>query len=568
MPTPLPFLKPFYLDDVGVPLALGKLYTYENNTVTDKPTWKDPLGAELNTNPIILDPAGKFDCFLGAGLYTIKLTNALDAIEWEKDDISGTGTDQLQVVETIADLKALPSGSTPWAIVMGYNSIGDGGGGIFIFDDAISTTEDGGVTFTPDDAPAVGRWVRFLKDEISVRYFGAIGDGVTDDKLSFEKAIAYVKAAGHTGYLYVPASPTGLAYRLVTNPTGLDTGDFTLRVEDGALLDFDVIPTIKCNFQAGPYRILAAGSFDPLFDFGCTFEQGPYPEWWGAVNDGTGDQLTAIDSWLSCGAPLLFTSGGTYAVSAPPTFPVNVTILSGGMVKQGVTEHIGVGVHLTSGAVIRFAEILGGDIIADTITGDLVQSTDNVQAADDVIAGSDAAGSLIARASTGTKQFKAGGLLYSKYELKTGSGAADDLQSYTLPANSLDLGDVLKIKAAGYETSTTPDTYRLKALFGGIGIFDTGDLVGVGDSWEIEIWAVIADITGSDYLVGFARLLSQRDAAGSVVITNTGALGIVLGNGPIDRTIANIIKFTGETSNAAKQVVQATMTIEYQPKQI
>jgi hypothetical protein len=48
-----------FFDDSGIPLAGGKLGTYEAGTTTPAPTYTDSAGTTPNANPIILDAAGR-----------------------------------------------------------------------------------------------------------------------------------------------------------------------------------------------------------------------------------------------------------------------------------------------------------------------------------------------------------------------------------------------------------------------------------------------------------------------------------------------------------------------------
>lgn len=48
-----------FFDNNGNPLSGGKLYTYAAGTTTPQSTWTTPAGATLNTNPIVLDSAGR-----------------------------------------------------------------------------------------------------------------------------------------------------------------------------------------------------------------------------------------------------------------------------------------------------------------------------------------------------------------------------------------------------------------------------------------------------------------------------------------------------------------------------
>lgn len=88
MATPLASILPQpetqFVDANGVPYAGGSVYTYVPLTLTPKNTWKDSQQLTLNTNPIILDSAGR--CIMyGTGQYRIIL----------KDSLANTIYDQL-----------------------------------------------------------------------------------------------------------------------------------------------------------------------------------------------------------------------------------------------------------------------------------------------------------------------------------------------------------------------------------------------------------------------------------------------------------------------------------------
>ena len=62
----------------------------------------------------------------------------------------------------------------------GYDSVNDDGGGRFIYDSSLSTTNNGVTIFNG--------WVRQNVDVINVKYAGAKGDGTTDDTTAFTNA--------------------------------------------------------------------------------------------------------------------------------------------------------------------------------------------------------------------------------------------------------------------------------------------------------------------------------------------------------------------------------------------
>lgn len=60
-----------YLDDLGVPLAGGLVYSWRANSTTPLATFSDPFGLVPNANPTLLDAEGKAKIFLGPGVYKL-----------------------------------------------------------------------------------------------------------------------------------------------------------------------------------------------------------------------------------------------------------------------------------------------------------------------------------------------------------------------------------------------------------------------------------------------------------------------------------------------------------------
>lgn len=81
-----------FFDDSGVPLAGGKLYTYDAGTTTPRATYTSASGATPNTNPIILDAAGRVpsEVWLTTNVnYKFILKTSTDTTLWTSDDIAG-----------------------------------------------------------------------------------------------------------------------------------------------------------------------------------------------------------------------------------------------------------------------------------------------------------------------------------------------------------------------------------------------------------------------------------------------------------------------------------------------
>jgi hypothetical protein len=107
-------------------------------------------------------------------------------------------TSSNKVIDSIAALKAVDHTKYTRAFVLGYYADGDGGGGAYWYDPADTTSADnsGTIIVATDGA----RWKLQRSSWVSVKQFGAKGDGVTDDTSAFLNAI------GAVSHLWVPGS--------------------------------------------------------------------------------------------------------------------------------------------------------------------------------------------------------------------------------------------------------------------------------------------------------------------------------------------------------------------------
>jgi hypothetical protein len=212
--SPCPFFQ--FFNDNGDPLSGGLLYTYEAGATpaeaAEKATCKDSIGT-ANTNPIVLDAAGRCDVWLGDGVFKFVLacagdtpipTNPIKTI----DNIQVTT--EYNSVLSISNLRALGEGQSSIVYLRGNVTNGDGGQGWFHWDATNDDPDDGGITFQPSTAPAQGRWVRDMDGFVDPRWYGATGDGSTDDRNAFFKANTAAAA------LSFPVRCTAGTYRMAT----------------------------------------------------------------------------------------------------------------------------------------------------------------------------------------------------------------------------------------------------------------------------------------------------------------------------------------------------------------
>lgn len=83
--------------------------------------------------------------------------------------------------------------------VHGYSSAGDGGGGLFWYDPNSKLTDNGGTVIKT----SVGCWLRIYTGPVSVKWFGAKGDGIANDTAAIQAAVDMCALDGH-GTVYFP----------------------------------------------------------------------------------------------------------------------------------------------------------------------------------------------------------------------------------------------------------------------------------------------------------------------------------------------------------------------------
>jgi len=97
--SPQPKLQ--FLDNNGVPLSGGLVYTYAAGTTTPAVTYTDATGNSANSNPVILDSRGECSIWLGSSSYKFKLTTSTNVEVWTVDNISVlTNSDNIVFTES------------------------------------------------------------------------------------------------------------------------------------------------------------------------------------------------------------------------------------------------------------------------------------------------------------------------------------------------------------------------------------------------------------------------------------------------------------------------------------
>jgi len=199
------------LDAAGVTLSGAKLYFYTTGTTTPAATYSNTGLSVANANPVVADAGGRFsDIFLNPSvIYKAVLKTSADVIVWTADPINSAAL-------ATADLAGLVKAA----------SLSSNGADLqAIMDKLAGTVTAASISNTISDQQAITDKLDFLqtgtgavtrslgaklRDVVSIKDFGALGDGTTNDTTAFVTALTAVGAAGG-GALYVPAG----RYKLV-----------------------------------------------------------------------------------------------------------------------------------------------------------------------------------------------------------------------------------------------------------------------------------------------------------------------------------------------------------------
>jgi len=246
------FLSPVFgvagqlFDNNGNPLAGGKIYTYTAGTTTPAATYTSSLGSIAHSNPIVLDGAGRVpngEIWLTDGItYKFVVEDSASNLIGTYDNLSGinsnfvafTNEQEIQTAtagQTVFNLTTMqyqPGTNSLSVFVDGVNQYGPGAQYAYVETDSDTVTFVSGlhvgasVKFTTSqlnssgavdasqvtyDPPFTGSVATNVEDKlaqtVSVKDFGAVGDGITDDTTAIQNAIDSLPAS-KGGRIYFP----------------------------------------------------------------------------------------------------------------------------------------------------------------------------------------------------------------------------------------------------------------------------------------------------------------------------------------------------------------------------
>jgi hypothetical protein len=303
-----------FFDNNGLPLSGGFLYTYLAGTSTPAATYTTISGLIANSNPIVLNAAGRVadsgEIWLSNGVsykFVLKNSNDVQIAVW--DNITGINSTTLSYTLQEQTFTAT-QGQTVFTLTGGVNYT-PATNSITVFVNGskqIATvnyteTSTSSITFLAGlnvgdivdvlvpvlvatnavDSVNVSYKAPFtnsittnvqtkLAQIVSVKDFGAVGNGSTNDQAAIQSAISYAQSISN-GYLYFPAGNYYITSALVfTSAVGIDCAS-------GALItasdnSFNVLTLAPANYANKVLNIPSiVNGFNGLYLYGTSLAQ-------------------------------------------------------------------------------------------------------------------------------------------------------------------------------------------------------------------------------------------------------------------------------------------------------
>jgi hypothetical protein len=228
-----------FFSNNGVPLSGGLIYTYAAGTTTPAATYTSSSGAIAQANPIVLDSSGRVPSgeiwLTSTTIYKFVLQDANSSVIATYDNVPG--------ISTPADLAALvanlanASDPTQGDALIGFRQSNSSGNLTNSVNRTVHT-----------------KWQEF----VSIKDFGAVGDGTTDDTTAINNALAL------GGCVYFPSGTYAVtALNLTTSKTtilsenaillGKSTGTYTAVINIAYAASFTTITgQLTINTQLNP----------------------------------------------------------------------------------------------------------------------------------------------------------------------------------------------------------------------------------------------------------------------------------------------------------------------------
>lgn len=271
-----------FFDNNGNPLSGGKIYTYSAGTTTPQTTYTSATGATPHANPIILDAAGRVpsgEIWLTDGLqYKFVIQTSTNVLIGTYDNVIGINSNFInytneqeiqtatagQTVFTLTTMQYQPATNSLSVFVDGVNQYGPGsqyayqetsstvvtfasglhvGAEVKFTTSSINASSYGDaeqINYTPPFVNSVATNVEAkLAQYVSVKDFGAVGDGVADDTAAIQAAIATGKPVYFPFPLVAYTTSQTITFTAPATLIGDPETRIKLTAADSAVIEFD-----------------------------------------------------------------------------------------------------------------------------------------------------------------------------------------------------------------------------------------------------------------------------------------------------------------------------------------
>lgn len=276
-----------YFTDQGVVLNGGQITMYVAGSTTPSPTFTDSTGLVLNSNPIILNSAGRlnnvgiwqtqgtilkaiitdannnqigpvFDQLTGIGDFTAGASSFANPASGSGADLVANAMRSYDIFSSMraANVPVMQAGQTLIVDVQGGTTVGDGLGGLFYWSSSSTTSDDGATVIKPNSAGSNGRYLRQVLpvSSFSVGFLSGSFTGTLNGMTGTVTGTVTYKVTNNIATLTISGSISGTSNATTMAMTGLPSAVQPTKAISCACLVTD------SGLQLGGWAIISAGA--------------------------------------------------------------------------------------------------------------------------------------------------------------------------------------------------------------------------------------------------------------------------------------------------------------------